>query len=82
MEGGCKSFYKPIQSLRFNVILVLDPMQFGGSFQNGISMQKRQHFAHYNYKNVSNGVANIGESYFHVKAKKMRQQSLLTSRLT
>jgi hypothetical protein len=30
VEGSCKSFYKPIQSLIFNFILVLDQKQPGG----------------------------------------------------
>jgi hypothetical protein len=30
VEGSCKSFYKPIQSLIFNFILVLDQKQSAG----------------------------------------------------
>jgi hypothetical protein len=69
-------FYKQLQSLVFNFVLVLDPKQSGGSFRNGISMQKCQFLAHYYYKNVSSGAVNIGESYFDVKAKKMRHSNI------
>jgi hypothetical protein len=82
-QTGLQISFKFLKTVIFNFILVLDPKQSGGSFRNGISMQKCQFLAHYYYKNVSSGGVNIGESYFDVKTKKFRvQQYSLTSELS